>query len=112
LKSLLIDKILEDEEFLCWGISLGEGEYNINVNIKGSRKYKGKTAKLVSINSFRDYNYKNIFQAKIQGEDGVIYEISPSCVTVPTEEMRIFLHRMSFDRLNRLKKDAGKYYFI
>ena len=112
LKDLIIDKILEYEKFICWGVSLGEGLYNITVNIKGSRKYKGKTAKLVEVISSRDYNYKEVFTAKIQGLDGSIYEISPSCVTVPNEEMRSFLNRMTFDRLTRLEIDADKFYFI
>ena len=112
LKDLLIDKILEDEKFICWGISLGEGLYNITVNIKGSRKYKGKTAQLIEISCSRDYNYKEVFHAKIQGLDGYIYEISPSCVTVPSEEMRSLLNRMTFDRLTRLTKGTEKFYFI
>ena len=92
IKNLLIDEIIKENQFINNCQFIEDGNYNVNALVKGSRKYKGKEAKLISIFSqISNFSGKNEKMAKIEGLDGIIYYISASTVSIPIETIREML---------------------
>jgi hypothetical protein len=115
IKNILIDKIIEDDPSIINGFNLGDGKYNIPVNIKNSKKYKGKTAKLVEIFSKYDsYSHRTVSVAKIIGDDGNEYNISPNTITISIDTIRHILMNLKIESLFVFRKSNrdNKYYFI
>lgn len=111
IKGLLIDEIVKENQFINNCQFIEDGKYNVNAIIKGSRKYKGKTANLISlftqINSFSGKNEK---MAKIEGLDGIIYFISASTVSIPLETIKEMLNKLDIYSLISFKSNRNDFY--
>ena len=112
IKNLLIDEIVKENQFINYCQFIEDGQYNLqDCKVKGSRKYKGKTATLVSLFSkVNDFSGRNEKIAKIIGLDGVIYFISASTVTIPIEAIKSMLNDLSINDLIRFKSNRNDFY--
>ena len=112
IKDLLIAEIIKENQFINYCQFIEDGKYNLqDCIVKGSRKYKGKKATLISL--FSRVNYfsgKNEKMAKIEGLDGVIYFISASTVTIPLEAIKLMLNNLSINDLIRFKSNRNDFY--
>ena len=113
IKNSLIDEIIKENQFINHCQFIEDGSYNVNAIIKGSRKYKGKTANLISlftqINSFSGKNEK---MAKIEGLDGIIYLISASTVSIPLETIKEMLNKLDIYNLISFKSNRNDFYYF
>ena len=111
IKNLLIDEIIKENQFINNCQFIEDGNYNVNALVKGSRKYKGKEAKLISlfsqINAFSGRCEK---MAKIIGFDGIIYFISASTVSIPLETIREMLNGLDIYSLISFKPNRNDFY--
>ena len=111
IKNLLIDEIIKDNQFINYCQFIEDGNFNVNVIVKGSRKYKGKNANLISLFSkINPFSGKNEKMAKIEGLDGIIYFISASTVTIPLEAIKLMLNDLSINDLIRFKPNRNDFY--
>ena len=112
IKNLLIDEIVKENQFINYCQFIEDGQYNLrNCIVKGSRKYKGKTATLVSLfSNINTYSGKNEKIAKIEGEDGIIYFISASTVLIPIKAIKLMLNDLSINDLIRFKPNRNDFY--
>ena len=112
IKSLLIDEIIKENQFINFCQFIEDGLYNLqDCTVKGSRKYKGKKATLLSLSSkVNDFSGKNEKMAKIEGLDGLIYYISASTVTIPLEAIKLMLNDLSINDLIRFKPNRNDFY--
>ena len=111
IKNLLIDEIIKANQFINYCQFIEDGLYNQDCTVKGSRKYKGKTATLVSLFSkINPYSGKNEKMAKIEGLDGLIYYISASTVLIPLEAIKLMLIDLSINDLIRFKLNRNDFY--
>ena len=112
IKNLLIDEIIKENQFINYCQFIEDGKYNLqDCIVKGSRKYKGKKATLISL--FSRVNYfsgKNEKMAKIEGLDGVIYFISASTVTISIEAIKLMLNDLSINGLINFKPNRNDFY--
>ena len=113
IKNSLIDEIIKENQFINYCQFIEDGNYNVKVIVKGSRKYKGKTANLISlftqINSFSGKNEK---MAKIEGLDGIIYFISASTVSIPLETIKEMLNKLDIYNLISFKSNRNDFYYF
>ena len=111
IKDALINEIIQENQFINNCQFIEDGNYNVNALVKGSRKYKGKEAKLISlfsqINAFSGRCEK---MAKIIGLDGIIYYISASTVSIPLETIREILNGLSIYDLINFKPNRNDFY--
>lgn len=114
IKNLLIDKIIKENQFINYCQFIEDGQYNLqNCTVKGSRKYKGKTATLVSLFSkVNDFSGKNEKIAKIEGLDGLIYYISASTVLIQIESIKLMLNDLSINDLINFKPNRNDCYYF
>ena len=111
IKNLLIDEIIKENQFIGNCQFIEDGNYNVKATVKGSRKYKGKEATLLSLFSqISNFSGKNEKMAKIIGLDGVIYFISASTVTIPIEAIESMLNDLSINDLIRFKSNRNDFY--
>lgn len=111
IKNLLIDEIINENQFINNCQFIEDGNFNINVIVKGSRKYKGKDANLISLFSkINIYSGKNEKIAKIEGLDGIIYYISASTVSIPIETIKIMLNKLDVKKLIFFKTNRNDCY--
>ena len=112
IKNLLISEIIAENQFINYCQFIEDGLYNVqDCTIKGSRKYKGKKATLISLFSkVNDFSGKNEKIAKIEGEDGLIYFISASTVSIPLETIREMLNGLDIYSLISFKSNRNDFY--
>ena len=112
IKNLLIDEIIKENQFINYCQFIEDGLYNLqDCTVKGSRKYKGKTATLISLFSkINPYSGKNEKMAKIEGLDGLIYFISASTVLIPLEAIKLMLNDLSIFELINFKPNRNDFY--
>ena len=112
IKISLIDEIIKENQFINYCQFIEDGQYNLqDCKVKGSRKYKGKTATLVSLFSkVNDFSGRNEKIAKIIGLDGVIYFISASTVTIPIETIIEMLNGLGIYDLINFKPNRNDFY--
>ena len=112
IKNLLIDEIIKENQFINCCQFIEDGLYNLqDCTVKGSRKYKGKTATLVSLFSkINPYSGKNEKMAKIEGLDGLIYYISASTVLIPLEAIKLMLNDLRIFELINFKPNRNDFY--
>ena len=112
IKASLISEIIKENQFINHCQFVEDGLYNLqDCTVKGSRKYKGKKATLLSLFSrVNDFSGKNEKMAKIEGEDGLIYFISASTVTIPLEAIKLMLNDLSINDLIRFKPNRNDFY--
>ena len=112
IKNLLIDEIIKENQFINYCQFVEDGQYNLqDCTVKGSRKYKGKKATLLSLfTKFNDFSGKNEKMAKIEGLDGIIYFISASTVTIPIEAIKLMLNDLSINDLIRFNSNRNDFY--
>ena len=111
IKNLLIDEIIKENQFIGNCQFIEDGNYNVKATVKGSRKYKGKEAELISIFSqISNFSGKNEKMAKIIGLDGIIYYISASTVSIPIETIIEMLNDLSINDLIRFKSNRNDFY--
>ena len=112
IKNLLIDEIIKENQFINYCQFIEDGKYNLHdCTVKGSRKYRGKKATLLSLFSrVNNFSGKNEKMAKIEGLDGIIYFISASTVTVPLEAIKLMLNDLSINDLIRFKPNNNDFY--
>ena len=111
IKDLLINEIIKENQFINNCQFIEDGNYNVKATVKGSRKYKGKEAKLISlfsqINAFSGSREK---MAKIIGLDGIIYFISASTVSIPIETIKAMLNELDVYNLVTFNKNRNDFY--
>ncbi len=115
IKSILVSQIIKEHPSISSGYKLGSGDYNVQVNVKNSKKYKGNTAELLKIfEQYSNYSRQKVSVAKIKGEDGEIYYISPNTITIPTDSIETMLMGLPINRLFGFDSNNrdNKYYFI
>ena len=112
IKASLISEIIKENQFINYCQFIEDGQYNLqDCTVKGSRKYKGKNARLISLFSkINPYSGKNEKMAKIEGLDGIIYFISASTVTIPIEAIKLMLNDLSINDLIRFKPNINDFY--
>ena len=111
IKNLLIDEIIKENQFINYCQFIEDGNYNVKVIVKGSRKYKGKEATLMSLFSqINTFSGKNEKLAKIQGIDGIIYFISSSTVLIPLETIKEMLNKLDISDLISFKPNRNNFY--
>ena len=112
IKNLLIDEIIKENQFINFCQFIEDGKYNLqDCTVKGSRKYKGKKATLLSLFSkVNDFSGKNEKMAKIEGLDGLIYFISASTVTIPIEAIKLMLNDLNIFDLINFKPNRNDFY--
>ena len=112
IKASLISEIIKENQFINYCQFIEDGQYNLqDCTVKGSRKYKGKNARLISLFSkINPYSGKNEKMAKIEGLDGIIYFISASTVTIPLEAIKLMLNDLSINDLIRFKPNRNDFY--
>ena len=112
IKNLLIAEIIKENQFINYCQFIEDGKYNLqNCRVKGSRKYKGKNARLISLFSkISPYSGKNEKMAKIEGLDGLIYYISASTVLIPIEAIKLMLSDLSIFELINFKPNRNDFY--
>ena len=111
IKNLLIDEIIKENQFIGNCQFIEDGNYNVKATVKGSRKYKGKEATLLSLFSqISNFSGKNEKMAKIIGLDGIIYYISASTVSIPIETIIEMLNDLSINDLIRFKSNRNDFY--
>ena len=108
IKNLLIDEIIKENQFINNCQFIEDGTFNVNAIVKGSRKYKGKYANLISLFSkINPYSGKNEKMAKIEGIDGLIYYISASTVLITIENIKIMLNELDVKKLISFKTNRN-----
>lgn len=113
IKNSLIDEIIKENQFINYCQFIEDGNYNVKVLVKGSRKYKGKEATLLSLFSqINNFSGKNEKMAKIEGLDGLIYFISASTVTIPMEAIKLMLNDLSIFELISFKSNRNDFYYF
>ena len=111
IKDLLIAEIIKENQFINFCQFIEDGNYNVKATVKGSRKYKGKEATLLSLFSrLNQFSGKNEKMAKIEGLDGVIYFISASTVTISIEAIKLMLNDLSINGLINFKPNRNDFY--
>ena len=111
IKNLLIDEIIKENQFINNCQFIEDGNYNVNALVKGSRKYKGKEAKLISLFSrLNQFSGKNEKMAKIEGLDGIIYFISASTVSISIETIKAMLNELDVYNLVTFNKNRNDFY--
>ena len=111
IKNLLIDEIIKENQFINNCQFIEDGNYNVSSTVKGSRKYKGKEATLLSLFSRSNkFSGKNEKIAKIEGLDGIIYFISASTVSIPIETIREMLNGLGIYDLINFKSNRNDFY--
>lgn len=112
IKNLLIDEIIKENQFINYCQFIEDGQYNLHdCTVKGSRKYKGKKATLLSLFSrVNNFSGKNEKIAKIEGEDGIIYFISASTVFIPMEAIKLMLNDLTIFELINFKPNRNDFY--
>ena len=111
IKNLLIDEIIKENQFINNCQFIEDGSYNVDALVKGSRKYKGKEAKLISLFSrLNQFSGKNEKIAKIEGLDGIIHFISASTVSIPIETIREMLNGLCIYDLINFKSKRNDFY--
>ena len=111
IKDTLIAEIIKENQFINNCQFIEDGNYNVNALVKGSRKYKGKEAKLISLFSrLNQFSGKNEKMAKIEGLDGIIYYISASTVSIPIETIREMLNGLGIYDLINFKPNGNDFY--
>ena len=111
IKNLLIDEIIKENQFINNCQFIEYGNYNVKATVKGSRKYKGKEATLLSLFSrLNQFSGKNEKIAKIEGLDGIIYFISASTVSIPIETIREMLIELDIYNLVTFNKNRNDFY--
>ena len=112
IKASLISEIIKENQFINYCQFIEDGQYNLqDCTVKGSRKYKGKKAALLSLFSrVNNFSGKNEKMAKIEGLDGLIYYISASTVTIPLEAIKLMLNDLSINDLIRFKPNINDFY--
>lgn len=113
IKKILINDIISEHgNFLGKVYYWGDGKYNnIPVSVKGSKKYKDNTAELLEIKEvYNNYSHSKVMAAKILGNDGETYLISPNTLTVSDDIIKDMLSKKSavdllgFDKYSRNDK--------
>ena len=111
IKNLLIDEIIKENQFINNCQFIENGNYNVKALVKGSRKYKGKEATLLSLFSrLNQFSGKNEKIAKIEGLDGIIYFISASTVSIPIETIIKMLNELDIYDLINFKPNRNDFY--
>ena len=111
IKNLLIDEIIKENQFIGNCQFIEDGKYNVKATVKGSRKYKGKEATLLSLFSkVNDFSGRNEKIAKIIGLDGIIYYISASTVSIPIGTIKEMLNDLTINDLIRFKSNRNDFY--
>ena len=111
IKDALINEIIKENQFINNCQFIEDGSYNVNALVKGSRKYKGKEATLLSLFSqINAFSGKNEKMAKIIGLDGIIYFISASTVSIPIETIREMLNGLGIYDLINFKPNRNDFY--
>ena len=111
IKDTLIAEIIKENQFINNCQFIEDGNYNVNALVKGSRKYKGKEAKLISLFSrLNQFSGKNEKMAKIEGLDGIIYFISASTVSIPIETIKEMLNELDIYNLITFNKNRNDFY--
>ena len=111
IKDTLIAEIIKENQFINNCQFIEDGNYNVNALVKGSRKYKGKEAKLISLFSrLNQFSGKNEKMAKIEGLDGIIYFISASTVSIPIETIKAMLNELDIYDLITFNKNRNDFY--
>ena len=112
IKASLISEIIKENQFINYCQFVEDGQYNLqDCTIKGSRKYKGKKATLLSLFSrVNNFSGKNEKMAKIEGEDGIIYFIYASTVLIPMKAIKLMLNDLSINDLIRFKPNRNDFY--
>ena len=111
IKDILINEIIEENQFINNCQFIEDGNYNVKATVKGSRKYKGKEATLLSLFSrLNQFSGKNEKIAKIEGLDGIIYFISASTVSIPLETIREMLNGLDIYDLINFKPNRNDFY--
>ena len=111
IKNLLVAEIIKENQFINNCQFIEAGNYNVKATVKGSRKYKGKEATLLSL-----FSQMNAFSgrcekmAKIIGLDGIIYFISASTVSIPIETIRDMLNGLGIYNLINFKPNRNDFY--
>ena len=117
LKKIAIDDCISKHgnkltSVFYWGVGKFD---NIPVIVKGSRKYKEKTAKLVGIyENYNNFKHKTELVAKILGNDGNTYYISPNTLTVDIDTIHKLLSKLDLDSLLSFGSSnrTGLFYFL
>ena len=112
IKNLLVAEIIKENQFINFCQFIEDGLYNLqDCTVKGSRKYKGKHAKLICIFSqISNFSGKNEKMAKIEGLDGIIYYISASTVSIPIETIKAMLNELDIYYLITFNKKRNYFY--
>ena len=111
IKNLLIDEIIKENQFIGNCQFIEDGNYNVKATVKGSRKYKGKEATLLSLFSqISNFSGKNEKMAKIIGLDGIIYFISAATVSIPIETIIEMLNGLGIYDLINFKPNRNDFY--
>ena len=111
IKNLLINEIIKENQFINNCQFIEDGSYNVDALVKGSRKYKGKEAKLICIFSqISNFSGKNEKMAKIEGLDGIIYLISASTVSISIETIKAMLNELDIYNLVTFNKNRNDFY--
>lgn len=111
IKDALINEIIQENQFINNCQFIEDGNYNVNALVKGSRKYKGKEAKLISLFSrLNQFSGKNEKIAKIEGLDGIIYFISASTVSISIETIKAMLNELDIYNLITFNKNRNDFY--
>lgn len=111
IKDTLINEIIQENQFINNCQFFVDGNYNVNALVKGSRKYKGKEAKLISLFSqINAFSGKCEKMAKIIGLDDIIYFISASTVSIPIETIREMLKELEIYDLITFNKNRNDFY--
>ena len=111
IKISLIDEIIKENQFINFCQFIEDGNYNVKATVKGSRKYKGKEATLLSLFSQTNaFSGKNEKMAKIEGLDGIIYYISASTVSIPIGTIKEMLNELDVYNLVTFNNNRNDFY--